>query len=176
MPQPGEALQRVGTSLQAVFLVLAQNQRPVFLLAGLVHAALLGAHFAVQHHLGFHGQLARHLGFGAAQHKRTDFLLQGPRLAGVLKLINRAGELLQKMLTAAQQAGASKRELPVQIEGVVLQGRAGKYHAVARLQHAHGFVALRVGVLNGLAFVEEHVVEAVFLEPANVGHHGVVGG
>ena len=98
------------------------------------------------------------------------------RAVVVFVFVNGVGEGVFVVGGVAEQAGVQKVHLRVEVEGVVLYRRAGEAEAVVGLDEAHRFVALRLGVFDVLAFVEDGVVEGDVLQGFDVAHQGAVGG
>lgn len=99
--------------------------------ASVVDLALFGAHFAVQYHFGFLGQLGGYLFLCTAQDERIDAPLQGFGVFDAFELIDRHGIMVAEVLKGAQQPGAGKRELAVKIEGIVFYGGTAQRYAVS---------------------------------------------
>ena len=107
------------------------NVFPEFLLKCIVDFALLGTHFAVQHHFSFFGQLFGDLFFGSAQDERAYLSLQVLCTVLVLEFVDGHCIGIAEICAGAQQSGAGKRQLCVEVESIVFQGGAGKQYLIS---------------------------------------------
>ena len=80
------------------------------------------------------------------------------------------------MFGSTQEPRKGKRELSVQVKSVVLQGCAGQHQPLACFEEPGGLVALGVGVLNGLRFIQYDNIEGLFFQKSNIRKQSAVGG
>ena len=176
LPQPQQRFQHVHLRSWPCPAVCTRAQQGVAIVRAqlVVVLALRTFQFAVDGLLGLRRQLARHLLFGAPQDEGPQRVRQQlPRfLAGIAR--QSAGHLEHSGL--AQHARIEEFEQAPQFAQVVLHRRAAERQTMRAAQQAHRFGGSRGGVLDGLRFVQHHVIELDLGQLRGIAQQRAVGG
>ncbi len=136
---------------------LAKQFVAVVTLQFVVLLALFAFQFAIDGLFRFLGKLAGNLLFGTAQDERPERLGEHEPRIFARVLGQPSGGAQDAGL--AEHTGIEKLEEAPELAQVVLHGRAAEGETVVRLEQTHGLRGCGGGVLDGLRFVEDYVVE-----------------
>ncbi len=98
------------------------------------------------------------------------------RRASVALLLDRRPPVAGELLAGAEKAGKQEIELAPKFAEVVFQRRAGQAQAMSRVDLAHCFGALALGILDRLRLVEDQQVVTVLHQLVGIAPEQRVGG
>ena len=173
LPEPQERLQHMHLRFaQTLFLHHAQQRIAVMVAKFVVQPLLIGSHIAVDRLFELVGQFTGHLAFRSSQDERV----QTRWTAVVAIVISGVGGVAFEDRTATEHARIQKFKDRPQIAQMVFDGRPAQGYAVVGLEQPDAFATWERGILDGLGFVQYHIIESHVLQMHDVPAERAIGG